>query len=208
MNFKPFDRMWEHVEIAKDNSDVAYFNALMYMGEMFTKFVAAGMVATVDDGRDRQQYRLKYQLVRAEGIGDWGRRIDEVLTGVPAQSLIQPAHEEAKQLTQRTGHDEWQYESISLLHKCLMAIESSTDKLPKKSSGRQWFNFFAALRNTTRGHGATPAGKLARICDDLHQSITIFEENFILFQRSWGIFVANNENANIMSRDGLRMLTV
>jgi len=189
MNFKPFDRMWERIETDRDNSDVAYFNSLMYMGEMVTKFTAAGMVAAVNDGRDRQQYRLKWQLVRADGIGDWSRIIDEVLTGVPAQQLLVAAYKEAQELTQRTKSGEWQHDSVELLKKCLKTVEPVSDSGTSKVSGRHWFSTFAPLRNKTRGHRAVPTGRLSAICDDLHLAISLLLDNFSLFQRGWAYLV-------------------
>lgn len=188
MNFKPFDRMWEQVEIEYENSEVAYFNSLMYLGEMLTKMVTAGMIAAVDNAHDRQQYRLKHQLVRADGIGDWARAVDEVLTGVPAQHLIANITgegNEANQLTQRIKSGEWQYESVALLDNCLKQIEPNSEKLAKKVSGRIWFRVFTELRNKTRGHGAPSGRQLAKLCKDLRESIRLMQDNFLLFQRGW-----------------------
>jgi tetratricopeptide (TPR) repeat protein len=188
MTFKPFDWMWEQVQVEYDNSEVAYFNSLMYLGEMLTKLVAAGMVAAVDDARDRQQYRLKYQLVRADGLGDWAKAIDEVLTGVPAQYLIPSITDEgseANQLTQRSKSGEWQYDSIALLDNCLKQIAPNSERLANKVSGRIWFRLFVELRNKTRGHGAPSGKQLARLCDDLRKSIQLVQDNFLLFQRGW-----------------------
>jgi hypothetical protein len=101
----------------------------MYLGELLTKIVAAGMIAAVDDTRDRQQYRLKYHLVRSDGVGDWGKAIDEVLTGVPAQYLIDSITgegNEANQLTQRVASGDWQYDSTALLLGCLRHCKEIT----------------------------------------------------------------------------------
>lgn len=188
MRFTPFDRMWEQIQVEYENSEVAYFNSLMYLGEMLTKLVAAGMVAAVDDTRERQQYRLKHQLVRADGVGDWARAIDEVLSGVPAQYLISPITwqgNEANQLTQRSKSGEWQYESVVLLDNCLKQVEPNSEKLPTKVSGRIWFRIFAELRNKARAHGAPSGRQLAQLCEDLHGSIQLIQDNFLLFQRGW-----------------------
>jgi hypothetical protein len=172
--------MWEHIDDERENSEAAYFNSLMYLGEMLTKLVAAGMVAAVDNNRDRQQYRLKHQLVRADGLGDWAQAIDEVLTGVPAQYLISKVKSqgsEANQLTQRSKSGEWQYESVALLDKCLKQITPDSEKLANKVSGRAWFRLFAELRNKTRGHGAPSGRQLAQLCEDLRKSIELIQDN-------------------------------
>ena len=188
MQFKPFDRMWERVERDKDRSDADYFFALMYLGEMLTKFTVAAMVAAVNEGRDRHQYRLRYQLVRSDGIGDWGQVLNEVLTGVPAQHLFEGVKrpgDEIYQLTKRTKSDEWQHESVTLLSKCLKIAVPNVEPPPKKIQGKLWFSTFAALRNKTRAHGAQPSGQLSSICPLLHDSIKLFIDNFRLYQRPW-----------------------
>ena len=188
MKFKPFDRMWDHIETQKDQSDAAYFNALMYMGEMFTKFTVAAMVSAVNDGRERHQYQLRHPLIRANGIGTWSQVLDKVLTGVPAQHLIEDIKGEGKEvneLTVRTKSDAWQHRSVTSLHKCLRIADPHAEPPPNRIQGKSWFNLFSSLRNKTRGHGAISGGKTSAMCPDLHESIETFLENFCLFQRPW-----------------------
>lgn len=188
MKFKPFDRMREHIETQKDISDAAYFNALMYMGEMLTKFTVAAMVAAVNDGRERHQYQLRYPLVRADGIGTWSQILDKVLTGVPAQHVIEEIKGEGKEvydLTMRTKADAWQHVSVTLLFNCLKFADPNAEPPPNRIQGKSWFNVFSSLRNKTRGHGAIPGGTTSTMCPALHESIETFLENFCLFQRPW-----------------------
>lgn len=188
MKFKPFDRMWDHIDTQKDQSDAAYFNALMYTGEMLTKFAVAAMVAAVNDGRERHQYQLRYPLVRANGLGAWSQILDKVLTGVPAQHLIEDIKGEGKEvyeLTMRTKAGAWQHNSVTLLYNCLRIAEPSAEPPPTRIQAKSWFNLFSALRNRTRGHGAISGGKTSVICADLQESIQTFLDNFCLFQRPW-----------------------
>ncbi|MYH65441.1 MAG: hypothetical protein F4136_07280 [Chloroflexi bacterium] len=188
MRFKPFDRMWDHIETQKDHSDSAYFYALMYMGEMLTKFTVAAMVSAVNEGRERHQYQLKHPLVRANGVGTWSQILDKVLTGVPAHHLIDDIKGEGRevyQLTVRTRAGEWQYNSVSSLFKCLHILDPDSEPPPRKIQGKSWFSKFAALRNRTRGHGAIAARKSSQLCPLLDCSIRMFIDNFILFQRPW-----------------------
>ena len=190
MNFRPLDKMWDHVEIQKESSDAAYFNALMYMGEMFTKITVAAMISAVNDGRERHQYQLRSTLVRSEsgGLGSWRQILDKILTGVPAQHLVEDVKGEGKelnQLTARTKSDEWQFVSVSHLYDCLSIVEPSTELAPKRIQGKTWFSQFTELRNRTRGHGAVSAGNISRMCPYLNASIRTFSENFALFRRPW-----------------------
>ena len=163
MKFKPFDRMWVHVEIQKDISDAAYFNALMYMGRMLMKVTVAALVAAVHDGRDRHQYRLKYRLVRAEGYGEWNSVLEEILSGVTAQNHyegITGSDNEVYQLTNKTRSSDWQHRCVSLLVNCLQVSgHLDTRSRDKKIKGKEWFSFFPELRNKTQGHGAPSSGQ-------------------------------------------------
>ena len=188
MPIKPFAKM---VELAEENcreSELAYFNSLMYYGEMLTKFSVAGLVAAVKEGRNRHQYSLKHRLVRATGIGEWREVLDEILTGVAAQHLssaITGDGDELSQLSARSKSDAWQYKSVLLLHSCLELADPEVEPLPRRVMGKTWFSFFARLRNKTRGHGALPSDQLVQMCPDLRQAIDIFASNFKLYQRPW-----------------------
>ena len=47
MSLRPIAKMLEAVEIARSDSDVFLFFELMYLGELLTKTIAAGLVAGV-----------------------------------------------------------------------------------------------------------------------------------------------------------------
>jgi hypothetical protein len=186
MFFRPFDRMWERVSIAQDHSDTDFFNALMYTGEMLTKFVTCGMVAAIANDRDRHRYRQLYLLARADGIGDWVRVLDDTLTGPAAQYLFSEVYEEQNQLTKNCGIDSWQFKAVSTMDNCLRIVVPENEPLASKVQARRWFSLFAQLRNKTRAHGAPPADRLTEICPLLSESIWLFSRNFSLFNRSWG----------------------
>ena len=188
MVFKPFDQMLEKVERERRISDAAHFHALMCYGEMITKFAVAGMVAAVSDGRDRHQYRLEYELVRATGIGTWCDVLDEILGGVSAQHLhdeIKGDGNETYQLTTRTKREEWQFESVSLLYDCLRVADAKAEPAPRRIMGKSWFRIFTQLRNKTRGHGAHGSDHFSKMCPLLAKSLELVVESFFLFQRPW-----------------------
>lgn len=188
----PFDRIRDQrVQIAKEDSDDNYFNSLMYMGEMLVKLSAIGLVAGVNEDRDRHRYRQTYQLVRANGIGEWSQVIDEVLTGVASQYLIPQARDEQTDLTKIQKEGTWQYDSVVLLDECLHIVDSNHEITSHKIAGRSWYSKFAQLRNSTRGHGALPSGIVSEICARLSKSIDIFVENFVLFKRPWAYLYQN-----------------
>ena len=189
MKFKPIDKMLEQVEIQKDISDAAYFNALMYTGRMLLKVTVAALVAAVDEGRDRHRYRLKYRLVRADSYGTWCEVLDEILTGVTAHNLCEGITRndgEIYQLTKRTAANEWQHQCVTLLLNCLKLVnEADLGSRNRKIQSKEWFSRFARLRNRTQGHGASMSGQLSQMCPHLHESIKLFVDNYCLFQRPW-----------------------
>ena len=185
MGFKPLDKMWERVEVAREDSDTSLFLYLLYLGEMLTKIVTAGLVAAIADDRDRHRYRQLHRLVRADGVGEWSQVIDDILTGTTSKHLFVSAREEQRELTQKCGAKTWQYEAVSLLDQCLKVVDSTSEDTPTKVSGRRWFSTFAVLRNKTRGHGAPPSSVCSQVCPNLEKTIRIVLENHHLFQRSW-----------------------
>lgn len=84
-NFLPFSRMNERLRITKEDSDIAYFYDLMLFGEFILKMICSGIVAGIEDDPERHRYRIIYNLVRTDGLGDWSKAIDEVLTGTSSQ---------------------------------------------------------------------------------------------------------------------------
>jgi len=191
IRFKPIDRMWERVEIARSDSDTALFSDLMLLGELVTKLVIAGLVAAIADDRDRNRYRQLHRLVRADGIGEWGQVLDDLLKGPSSQSLLPAAKEEQRELTERLGAGTWQYDSALLIQECLQALNNSKENLNTKLDGRKWFSSFAELRNKTKGHGALPSGIYGVLCPKLEESIRMVIDNYRMFRRSWAFLYRN-----------------
>lgn len=191
MFFLPFARMLQRVETEKQDSDTSYFFALMYFGELVTKFTVAGLVAAVLNDKDRHRYTQLHRLVRADGIGEWANVLDDVLTGPASQFLQRQARAEQKELTQRIKPTAWQYEAVSELNICLRLFDDSREDLPAKVDGRKWFTSFAELRNKSRGHGAPSAGLCSRLAPRLANAINLLTENHVLFRRPWVVLHRN-----------------
>jgi len=185
MAFLPLQKMWERFDLSLRDSDAAAFFDLMYLGELLVKSTVLGLIAAIEPDKDRNQYRLLHHLVRADGIGDWDRVLQEILTGSAAHLLRPGAQAEQKELTMRVAPESWQYEAVSALHKCLKIVNSKETKLPDKVDGRRWFSTFAQLRNSTRGHGAHVGSVLGRLTPPLKASLQLVSTNFSLFTRPW-----------------------
>jgi hypothetical protein len=187
----PMKRMWDRVEIARQDSDTALFFHLLYAGEMLAKLVTAGLLAGVLDDRERHRYRLLHRLVRADGLGDWPQALDEILTGPTSQHLAPEAREDQRDLTQRFGPGHWQHEAPHTLGAVVARIAPGADAVPIKVNARHWFQLFILLRNKTRGHGAPSPALCNALCRDLETSIRLVEDNLHLLQRPWAYLHRN-----------------
>ncbi len=190
MDFLPFTRMWQRTDVDRQDSDTTLGLSLLYFGEMVIKTIGVGLVAAIQDDRERNRYRQLCRLVRTDGIGEWVSTIEDVLTGPTLQSLSGSAKEERSQLFDRATSG-WQFDATQLMHDCVEIVEPNSEKLPTKVDARRWLSDFAKLRNATRGHGAAYSEMYSKICVPLEKSLRIFTENFRLFQRPWAFLYRN-----------------
>ena len=172
-------RMVNRTEVARTESDTALFYDLLIAGELVLKLSVAGMTAAVADDRDRNRYGIEHRLVRADGLGEWARALEDLVTGPAAQHLAVAAYEERRELTQRwpRGDDAWQRQAVDLLEATCDDVDPSRQNTaPAKVSLVRWFDSFVWLRNRTRAHGAPTGGKCARAVETLEQSIGMVAE--------------------------------
>ncbi len=181
----PIRRMWERVEIARQDSDTALFMHLMYAAEQLMKVTCTGLVALLCDDVDRHRYRLSHRLVRADGLGEWYSVLDEILNGPASQCLPDEAKTEQRELTQKCSAGEWQHEAGIQIDQCLRLLDSQREGFPFKLEGKRWFLYFTELRNRTRAHGATSPSLCSQLCAPLERSIRAVSDNFSLLKREW-----------------------
>ena len=185
MSLAIINKMLERVDNARNESDAALFQSLLLLGEVICKTATIGIVSGLEDDVDRYHYQQLYRLVRSDGIGDWADVLETTLSGPASQYLCTEIEAERRELTQRSGPNEWQYEASVLINKCLQLIVPSHSDLASKINGKRWFHLFAQLRNKTRGHGATKSQVARQISVHLEKSIRMIIENFCLFRREW-----------------------
>jgi hypothetical protein len=173
------------IAIDRADSDVSLFYTLLFYGEMLSKTVAAGMVACIGEDLDRNQYRLLHRLVRSDGIGGWAMVLDDLLNGPASVHLRESARAEQRQLTQKVGPGEWQYECVAALSECARAMGVEIEERPGRVAAQVWFTDFATLRNKTRGHAAPQGRQCAESCGSLERSLSLLVENVALFKRPW-----------------------
>jgi hypothetical protein len=186
MEYKPLDRLKIKVESAKNESDLTYFYELLNYAEFLTKNIALFLVSTINDDTERTRYRFQYNLCRANAIGDFSKSIDEIVIGPPSQLLTSNIRDyELKELTQRCGDGEWQYDCQVLISQCLADFNITHNKLSSKSPLRNWFLLLTQLRNKTKGHGSPRLDCCNKACPKLETSIALIVDNFSMFKRSW-----------------------
>ncbi|HHJ1648952.1 TPA: hypothetical protein ACQGUV_004094, partial [Pseudomonas aeruginosa] len=79
------NQVMRRTEAAKEDSDFTYFFSLLLAAEAVAKTVVIGIVASIGDDKNRNRYRLEHQLVRSDGLGDWGRVLEDALSGPASQ---------------------------------------------------------------------------------------------------------------------------
>ncbi|MGH8645603.1 MAG: NB-ARC domain-containing protein [Gammaproteobacteria bacterium] len=185
------EQVLQRADRAKSDSDFTYFFSLLLAAEALAKTIVLGIVAAIADDKDRNRYRLEHQLVRSDGLGDWGRVIEDALIGPASQSLLAEAREEQSELTRLCKEGEWQYEATAALKAALDHLEIGAEDVPVKTDMKRWFRLFATLRNKTRAHGATQPEKAARAAVLIATSIDLIYQNFRLFRRPWAHLYRN-----------------
>ena len=191
MTFVPLDLMLGRVSRYGSDSDTALFTELLYAGEFVVKTTVAAFVAGIEDDRENHRYRLLHGLVRADGIGEWARTLDEILIGPTTQHLSSALFDARKAFTERLGKGNWQQEAVRSLHEVLMDVYDGVQPTGDRVALRSWFQMFAELRNKTRGHGAPTPARCATLAPKLKASIELVCENNPIFALKWAYFHRN-----------------
>lgn len=186
MNYIPFQRMQSRIEISKSDSDLGYFYDLLLYGEYLTKTIALYLVTSINEDSDRTQYRFEHKLVRANGIGDFSKAIEDIVIGPAAQQISSAIRDyELNELTKRAKKGDWQYKAQELIVESLKVFGIEHESLPTKSPLRRWFHLFTILRNKTKGHGAPKVDCCSAACPKIEESIQLIVAHFSAFSRSW-----------------------
>lgn len=185
MTHKAIEQVFKRAQAAKLDSDFTYFFSQLLAAEALTKTIVLGVVASVADDKDRNRYRLEHQLVRSDGLGEWGRVLEDAITGLASQFLLAEAREEQAELTKLCKAGSWQFDATEELKAALDHLGIESEELPVKSDMKRWFRLFSTLRNKTRAHGATQPAKAAVAARHIEDSVGLIYKNFRLFRRPW-----------------------
>ncbi len=190
-NNKILNNVWERIIREKSDSEITHFNNLMYLGEVFTKFTCLFMIAGLNDSQKNYRYTQLYNLVRANGVGDYSSSLNELLTGPSSQEIKLDFSKFAKELNDKTLKGDWQNKAISELLNALKVIKSAPLIKTNKVQLKTWFGYFANLRNKTRGHGAISIDDAKQINVNLEKSLELVLHNFTPFKLQWAYLSQN-----------------
>jgi tetratricopeptide (TPR) repeat protein len=189
----PIERMWNRIDVTRSDAEGLLFYDLMYLGEMVTKLIVIGLIAEVGENRERQRYAIEHTLVRADGIGEWVRALDDLTKGPISSLLADEASTEKRQLIQKFAKEEesWQRQAVVLLDRVSQRVDIAPVAKNNKVALVSWFQTFAALRNRTRGHGATLGGACADMAPEFEDSLRLICDNYLGFSQPW-VFLKRN----------------
>jgi tetratricopeptide (TPR) repeat protein len=191
MSHAAINQILERAERAKSDSDFTYFFTLLLAAEAMAKTIILGLTGCVTDEKDRHRYRIEYDLVRADGMGDWGRALDDILTGHAAQYLLADARSLQIALSSGQKQGSWQHDAVSELKLALTCVGLGGEEVPVKTDIKRWFRLFAILRNGTRAHGATPIEKAQKAALHLASSLRLVYSNYEIFKCPWAYIHRN-----------------
>jgi tetratricopeptide (TPR) repeat protein len=183
-------RMLDRIEIARTDSDATYYSNLLLLGEMLTKLVALSLVACIDLELDEQAlaYKTKHELLRANSIGSWAQAIQDLTTAPVRRILHEGTQLFHSSLIQRFASDSevWQRKAVDSLGMAVDCFPSLGGERPvSRISAAQWFHQFAALRNSTRGHGADLISWQSAAAIPLRSSLSHMMEGLECLEWKW-----------------------
>jgi hypothetical protein len=167
------------------DSDSVRFGELLYAGEFISKLTTSAFICSLEEDRDNHRYRIIHTLVRASGLGDWSKALDDALIGPGSKHLPLAMRDHSRAFTEKVGKGTWQYESVKELNELMKALKKDSPPLTEKISLRSWFQVFSELRNKTRGHGALTPAKSASLCAGLAASVNALASKNPIFSLSW-----------------------
>jgi hypothetical protein len=180
---KFIEMLQKKLEVTKQDADYTFFHALLEVGEALTKIVTLIIVSAIQEDEERQQYKILHGLVRANGIGDWSKAIDDALG---EKQLLSEFSLYRSEFNTKAMAGEWQADAVSLILEALKEFHSvdNQNQNQNKRYLKDWFKVFTELRNKTRGHGATTsvADKVSRASVALEKSIQILLSNLSIFE--------------------------
>ena len=191
MNHLPTTLMMDRVNSFGSDSDTSLLMELLYFGEYLLKLTTVTFVSAIDNDEHNHRYTLMHHLIRADSLGEWGKVLDEALTGAASQKFSPRFRNVRNEATMLVGNEHWQHSAVRHVHKSLELLDTSVPALNTKVSLRHWFQFFITLRNKTRGHGAPTPANCSKLALELKASIRLLCDHHPIFKLPWAYLHQN-----------------
>ena len=186
-----FDRILTRLTLDKDDGDHAYFLSLTLTLEYLTKVITSAVVACIGDDSEQQRYSLEYRLIRADSIGAWVSCLHNALVGPPSQLVRDGAQHLFRELTQKVRGDDWRMQAIGAMSRAADEVGVTGFAIGTAAPLRQLFDISVALRNRSRGHGATTTEQCSAACEHLATVCDLLRNNLKLFDTPWAYLHRN-----------------
>ena len=191
MSLALFSHMDARVARDKDDSDSAYFDALIRYASLASEVATLIIVSGLINDKDRLRYKFLYDAIRVDSPGGWQAIIDAIFTG-PAGQFIHPALQtKARDLSQRVSVG-WQVDAVRGITQVLAVTEQQSPPETRKVSGRDWIRLVAELRNKQLSHGFPTQAIRKRVVAELERSVRLFVDNLSLFHNVEFAFLSQN----------------
>lgn len=179
----PFERMSERIAHAKEDSNTAYLQSLLYASEFLLKWVVCVFVSAIKDDKERSRYRIEHALVHADGIGEWTSALQKIFGGPTYGVLDDTVKEYAKELTEKVGHGDWRYDACEYINQAARIL-GYAEALPVKTSLSVGLSLFSYIRNKTRGHGAITTSVEDALLVPLAAAYDLLKNNLMILRAS------------------------
>lgn len=193
MAWKFLKQMDARVALDRDDSDTAYFDALIRYANLVCELSTLVLVSGLLTDKDRLRYKFLFDVIRVDSPGGWHEIIGAILTG-PAGQFIHPAMQaSSRDLSERVSSG-WRADAVHALNRVLAvaAQQTSAPVESKKVSGRDWVGLVAELRNKQLSHGFPSPAVRKRALSDLEQSVRLMADNLQMFNNIECAFLSQN----------------
>ena len=191
LNLAILSQMDARVDLDKEDSDSAYFDALIRYASLASELAVLVVINGLINDKDRLRYKYLYDAIRVDSPGGWQGIIDSILTGPAGQFLHPGIQAMTRDLSERVSSG-WQTEAVRSMAQVLSTAENEPLFEQKKASGRDWIRLVSELRNKQLSHGFPTPAIRKLVVGELERSVRLFLENLGFFNRLECAFLSQN----------------
>jgi hypothetical protein len=167
------------LQIQGGENSAETFLLASYLAEASIKTVSVALCAGIEAASPANAYRIKYGLIRADGLGVWEEAISTISSHSYAGYVPQDLQPLIAWLTKKRtrSEDQWVEEALENCYKILERIGVEGLRRPRTPKCTHLISQLVVLRNKTKAHGAVGIDFFAKNTPDYLASIWAFVEN-------------------------------